>query len=161
MCCPEDVKKQLIKILLSFKDLWEGNTLGRTNLAEHSIQFTTSKPITSRCRRYAEEQKIITETQLQEMIQKGVIRETLDLRAGYWQVMMKPKDIHKTVFRTPTGLYEFLVMPFDLFWEGALVYPDDILIHAPNAKWNCLQKYFVVYDLLALYYAYPNVLSFH
>ncbi|EZG42818.1 RNA-directed DNA polymerase [Gregarina niphandrodes] len=72
----------------------------------------------------------------------------LDLRAGYWQVTMGADDIPKTAFRTPSGLYEFTVVPFglvnapttfqrlvthvfgDLFWEGILVYLDDILIHA-------------------------------
>lgn len=71
----------------------------------------------------------------------------LDLRAGYWQIMMEEKSIPYTAFRTRGGLYEFLVMPFglktapatfnrlmdqvvgDLFWNGVCVYLDDVLVH--------------------------------
>ncbi|EZG43551.1 putative retrotransposon protein, partial [Gregarina niphandrodes] len=74
----------------------------------------------------------------------------LDLRAGYWQVAMRERDVPKTAFRTPTGLFEFVVMPFglvnapatfqrmveqlfgDMYWSGVLVYLDDILVHAPT-----------------------------
>lgn len=71
----------------------------------------------------------------------------LDLRSGYWQISMHPQSIPYTAFRTRSGLYEFLVMPFglktapatfsrlmdivvgDLFWKGVCVYLDDVLVH--------------------------------
>ena len=36
----------------------------------------------------------------------------LDLRSSYHQVRVHPLDIHKTVFRTHNGHYEYVVMPF-------------------------------------------------
>ena len=38
----------------------------------------------------------------------------IDLKSCYTQIRIVPKDIHKMVFCTTFGLYEYLVMPFDL-----------------------------------------------
>lgn len=72
----------------------------------------------------------------------------LDLRSGYWQVLMDPDSIQYTAFRTRSGLYEFTVMPFglktapatfsrlmdlvlgDMYWKGVCVYLDDVLVHS-------------------------------
>ena len=38
----------------------------------------------------------------------------IDLRAGYFHIMVRVEDIPKTTFRTHEGLYEFKAMPFGL-----------------------------------------------
>lgn len=39
---------------------------------------------------------------------------TLDLKSGYWQIKIDPKDREKTAFSIGKGLWQFTVMPFGL-----------------------------------------------
>lgn len=38
----------------------------------------------------------------------------IDLKDGFWHVLITPEDREKTAFMTPNGLYEWTVMPFGL-----------------------------------------------
>ena len=72
----------------------------------------------------------------------------LDVASAYWTIPILPKDVEKTAFHTPRGMYEMLVMPFGLCIPPATFqkvmdrildkaphcesYVDDILIFSPS-----------------------------
>ena len=81
---------------------------------------------------------------------KARLFTTLDLTSGYWQVQMEEKDIPKTAFTTPMGLFECERMPFGLSnapatfqrlmmsclgeqnYVTCLLYLDDIIVFSAN-----------------------------
>jgi len=88
-----------------------------------------------------------------------------DLKSGFHQVCMEKESIPWTAFITPSGLYEWLVMPFGLknapavfqrkmdnifneFSEFIVVYIDDILIFSDNIEQHIhhLNKFFGIVE---------------
>jgi hypothetical protein len=49
-----------------------------------------------------------------DQLSKAKVFSKIDLRSGYHQIKIRPKDVPKIAFSTRYGLYEYLVMSFDL-----------------------------------------------
>jgi len=89
---------------------------------------------------------------LMDQLRAVVVYYKIDLKFGYHQIQVKAEDIQKTTFRTRSGHYEYLVMPFGVTNAPAIfmdymnhifhefldkfmvVFIDDILIYSKNMK---------------------------
>ena len=52
--------------------------------------------------------------ELIDQLRRAKYISTIDLTRGYWQVPVAEEDRPKTAFVTPSGLYQFRVLPFGL-----------------------------------------------
>nr|GFC85945.1 RNA-directed DNA polymerase [Tanacetum cinerariifolium] len=130
--------------------------------------------------------------QVDELLKKGVLRESkspfavpallgpkktalgIDLRSGYHQIRIRPRDEWKMAFKTNSGLYEWLVMPFDLsnapstFMRAmtlifrplmdkcVVVYFDDILVYSKTQEEH-EQHLKEVFQILQMNKLYANL----
>jgi hypothetical protein len=85
---------------------------------------------------------------LLDTLQGAKCFSTMDLHSGYHQIKLHPDDVPKTAFSTPSGHYEYLVIPMglsnapstfqavmnnvfrDMLDKFVLIYLDDILIYS-------------------------------
>jgi hypothetical protein len=89
---------------------------------------------------------------LMDQLRQAKFFSNIDLRSGYYQMKIRPEDIHKTVFVTRYGQYEYIVVSFGLtnaptyfmnmmnkvFMDEldkcVVVFIDDILVFSKTAE---------------------------
>ena len=90
---------------------------------------------------------------------------SIDLKAGYWQILVADEDIEKTAFSTPDGHYEFLRLPFGLKNAPSVfsrimcqilgdlpfveIYIDDITIDKNNWINECVSSFYGIQSIQA------------
>ena len=90
--------------------------------------------------------------ELFDRLRSSKVFNKIDLRSEYWQMPVKPEDVHKTAFKTRWGLYEYLVMPFgvtnaptqfmnmmnaflgEYLDKFVLIFLDNVLIYSANPQ---------------------------
>ena len=86
------------------------------------------------------------------LLRSAKVFSKIDLRSGFWQMLVKPKDVNKPIFKTRWGIYEFLVMPF-----GVTNAPTQFMNMMNAFLGEYLNKFvFVFFNDVLIYFANPQ-----
>ena len=117
--------------------------------------------------------------ELRDIVRDGRIFSTMDLRDGFYNILVKEEDRFKTAFRTRYGHFEFNVLPmrltnspatmqaamnriFGIYYDlWLLIYLDDLLIYPPD-RYSHLEYLAKIFSLLREHKLYlkPNKCRF-
>jgi len=89
----KEFKKKLENLRTEYEDIFckSPKYMGKTQLIEHKIEFTEDKPVKCRPYRVSKTEREIFDTQIQEMLECGVIRPCHSLWASR-VILVKKKD---------------------------------------------------------------------
>jgi len=83
-----------------------------------------------------------------DQLHRAIVFSKIDLHSGYHHILVKVKDVQKTVFRSRYGHYEFLVMSF-----GVTNAPTIFMDYMNQIFRPFLDKFVVVFiDDIVIYY---------
>jgi len=82
---------------------------------------------------------ILNKKDLLQKLHSAFIFSKFDMKSGFWQIQIDPKDRYKTIFTLPFGQYKWNVMPFGLKNE-----PSEFQRNM-NDIFNAHSKFYIVY----------------
>ena len=153
-------RKELAEIITQYREVFP-DVPSKTNLIEHDVDVGDSAPIKQHPYRVSPMKKELLDKEVQYMLKNDIIEESQsnwsspcilvpkhDMLKDYWQVPLTQRAREISAFVTPSGLYQYKVMPFGMKnapatfqrmvnklvqdIDGCEGYIDDVVIFSDN-----------------------------
>lgn len=102
-------RQQVLDLLYEYDDLWRGERCGKVVEVEHRIRLLTDRPIVARPRPITAEQKQIVITEVNKMLDNGIIRPSnspyasevvlVPKKTGDWRFCVDFRALNKTTIK--------------------------------------------------------------